>query len=385
MNNFTYCNPVKIVFGKGSIGQLAKLVEKSDKILMIYGGGSIKKNGVYDQVKDALKNKSLIEFGGIEANPRYETCMKAVESAKTENVDFLLGVGGGSVLDATKFISAAVEFEGEDPWQIMLTHGENVQSALPFGTVLTLPATGSEMNFFSVISRDSTQEKFAFASPLVYPAFSILDPETTYTLSKKQLRNGLVDAFAHVMEQYATKDVNTPLQDRQAEAIVKTLVEIAEEIMTGKADYETRANFMWCATQALNGLIACGVVQDWSTHMIGHELTAFFGLDHAESLAVVMPSLWEIQKQSKKQKLAQLAERVFGVTEGSLDQKADAAIERTVEFFHSVSMPTRFSDFNITADDITKVVSRFEKRGTVLGENKDINAEQIQKILTRSL
>jgi len=385
MNNFTYCNPVKIVFGKGSIGQLAKLVEKSDKILMIYGGGSIKKNGVYDQVKDALKNKSLIEFGGIEANPRYETCMKAVESAKTEDVDFLLGVGGGSVLDATKFISAAVEFEGEDPWQIMLTHGENVQSALPFGTVLTLPATGSEMNFFSVISRDSTQEKFAFASPLVYPAFSILDPETTYTLSAKQLRNGIVDAFAHVMEQYATKDVNTPLQDRQAEAIVKTLVEIADEIMTGKADYETRANFMWCATQALNGLIACGAVQDWSTHMIGHELTAFFGLDHAESLAVVMASLWEIQKDSKKQKLAQLAERVFGVTEGSVDQKADAAIERTVEFFHSVSMPTRFRDFNITADDVKKVVSRFEERGTVLGENKDINAERIQKILTRSL
>ena len=241
------------------------------------------------------------------------------------------------------------------------------------------------MNFFSVISRESTQEKLAFATPYVYPQFSILDPEVTYSLPKKQLRNGIVDAFAHVMEQYATCDVVTPLQDRQAEAIVQTLVEWADRIMADDIDYNARATLMWCTTQALNGLISCGVVQDWSTHMIGHELTAFFGLAHAESLAVVMPAVWQIEKENKKDKLAQLAERVWKVTNGSTEQKADAAISKTVEFFHSVGMPTRLSDYGVSAGDVKKVVERFAARGTVLGENKDIDAEKAGQILSLCL
>jgi len=381
MNNFTFCNPVNIVLGKGSIAQLRKLTADSKKIMMTYGGGSIKKNGVYDQVVKALKGKDVIEFGGIEVNPFYETCMKAVDIARKQGVDFLLAVGGGSVLDATKFIAAAIVYEGDDPWQIMVTHGDIVKSAAPFGTVITLPATGSEMNYFSVISRKATQEKLAFANTAVYPRFSILDPEATYSLPKKQLRNGVVDAFAHVMEQYATYDVNTPLQDRQAEAICCTLVELADRIVSGENDYDTTASFMWCATSALNGVISCGVVQDWTTHMIGHELTAFFGVCHAESLAIVMPGLWQYAKEAKKQKLAQLAERVFNVTEGDIDAKADAAIKKTVEFFHSVDMPTKFSDYNITEADIKKVVDRFAERETVLGEHQNIRAPQIAEIL----
>jgi NADP-dependent alcohol dehydrogenase len=256
---------------------------------------------------------------------------------------------------------------------------------MPFGTVLTLPATGSEMNFFSVISRKETEEKLAFGTTIVYPKFSILDPETTYTLSKKQIRNGIVDTFAHVMEQYATCDVDTPLQDRMAEAIVKTLIEKARDILEDEPDYNTRATFMWCATMALNGLIACGSEQDWSTHMIGHELTAFFGVDHAESLAIVMPGLWKHKKQQKKVKLAQLAERVFNVTEGDIDQKANAGIQKSVDFFHSVGMPTGLSDFNIGGDGIKKIVERFKQRGTVLGEHEDVDAEQIELILNRCI
>jgi NADP-dependent alcohol dehydrogenase len=381
MNNFSFCNPVNIEFGKGSIARLTELVKPYNKIMMAYGSGSIKKNGVYDQVVDALKGKDYIEFSGIEPNPHYKTCLKAADTIKNENVDFILAVGGGSVVDAVKYIAAVAKFTGDDPWQIMTSHGEVVTAAMPFGAVLTLPATGSEMNFFSVISKKEADEKLAFANPLVYPVFSILDPETTYTLPKKQLRNGLVDAFAHVMEQYATYDVNSPLQDRQAEAIVNTLIEIAPDVLAEKPDYQARASLMWCATQALNGLIACGVVQDWATHMIGHELTAFFGVDHAESLAIVMPALWSFQKEKKKQKLAQLAERVFEVTGGSIDQKADDAINKTVEFFHSVNMPTRLKDYNISAEDIKKVVDRFAQRETVLGEHEDIDAEKVGQIL----
>jgi NADP-dependent alcohol dehydrogenase len=381
MDDFTFCNPVKIAFGKDSIAKLAELTDQYNKIMITYGGGSIKTNGIYDQVTKALEAKDLIEFGGIEPNPTYETCIKAVELAKKQNVDLLLAVGGGSVLDATKFIAAAMQYDGDDPWEIMVTHGDVVKSAMPFGTVLTLPATGSEMNFFSVISRKATQEKLAFGTPLVYSQFSILDPRATYTLPKKQLRNGIVDSFIHVIEQYATRDIATPLQDRQAEAVMNTLVELADKVLADEKDYETMASFMWCSTQALNGAIGCGVIQDWSTHMIGHELTAFFGVSHAESLAIILPGMWKYKKQSKKQKLAKLAERVWNVKDGNTDQKADAAIEETVKFFNSVGMPTSFKDYGITAEDIKKVVARFAERGTKLGEDEDIAAEQIDQIL----
>lgn len=380
MNNFEYKNPVQIVFGKSTIAKLPELIDPSKKIMITYGGGSIKKNGVYDQVMNALKDRTVIEFSGIEPNPKYETCMKAVELARQEKVDFLLSVGGGSVLDGTKFIAAAVLYQGSDPWRILKSHGQIVKKALPVGAILTLPATGSEMNCFSVISRKSTQEKLAFGHPAVYPAFSILDPETTFSLPKNQLRNGLVDAFVHVMEQYATYNVNSPLQDRQAEAVVKTLIEIAPDVIN-KQDYDSRANFMWAATSALNGMINCGVIQDWMTHTIGHELTAFFGLAHAETLAIILPGVWRHQFEKKKGKLAQLARRIWHVTQGSEDAQAKAAIEKTVEFFHSVDMPTTLSDYKIAEKDIQPVIDRFRQRGDVIGEHQDIRAEQVESIL----
>jgi len=385
MNNFEFCNPTRIVLGKGMIAQLSDLIEPDWKIMFVYGGGSIKKNGVYDQVTKALAGRDVVEFGGIEPNPRFETCLKAVELAKKEGVDFFLAVGGGSVLDGTKFIAAACAYEGDDPWEILATHGDSVRSVMPLGAVLTLPATGSEMNGNSVISRASTDEKLAFVSPHAFPRFSILDPEVTYTLPKNQLRNGIVDATVHVMEQYATYDVDSPLQDRQAEAIVRTLIEIAPAVLAEKPDYNARASFMWCATQALNMLINCGVVQDWSTHMIGHELTAFFGIAHAESLAIVMPGVWEHQFENKKGKLAQLARRLWHVTGGDEDSQARAAIEKMETFFHSVGMPTRLSDYKIDEAGIAKVVDRFAERGTVLGEHENITAKETGEILRSRL
>jgi len=384
MNNFEYHNPVRVVFGKGTIARIAELIDPSEKILLLYGGGSIKKNGVYNQVMAALKGRDVREFGGIEPNPRYETCMKAVEVVKRDGVDFLLSVGGGSVLDGAKFIAAAARCKADDPWDI-LTGQYTPKTAVPLGAILTLPATGSEMNCFAVISRDSTGEKLAFGNPCVYPVFSILDPETTYTLPAKQLRNGLVDAFVHVMEQYATYSVNTPLQDRQAEAVVRTLIEIAPDVLEKKNDYDSRANFMWTATHALNGIISCGVVEDWTTHMIGHELTAFFGLDHAETLAIVLPAVWQHQFDRKKEKLAQLARRVWHVVEGDVNAQARAAIDKTVSFFHSVGMPTRLGDYHITESRLTPVVERFRQRGTVLGEHQAVKADQIAEILSLCL
>ncbi|MGC8829493.1 MAG: iron-containing alcohol dehydrogenase [Verrucomicrobiia bacterium] len=383
MNNFTYYNPVKIVFGKGEIAQLSKLIPSGKKILMTYGGGSIKKNGVYDQVKRALADRTMIEFGGIEPNPRYETLMKAVEICKKDNIEFLLSVGGGSVLDGTKFIALAAKYRNGDPWDILSKHTV-ADEALPLGCVLTLPATGSEMNMFSVISRESTKEKLAFANPLVYPQFSILDPETTFTLSADQTANGIVDAFAHVMEQYMTYPVYAPLQDRQAEAILLTLIEEAPKVLKNPRDYNSRAAIMWCATQALNGLIACGVPQDWTTHMIGHELTAFYGLDHAKTLAIVMPGVLRHQLKNKEQKLLQYGNRIWGIS----PQKANAALEaidRTEQFFRSVGMKTRLSEHGIGKERFEEIANRFKSRGMKLGERQEIGPQQVVEILNLCL
>lgn len=380
MWNFTYHNPVKIVFGKGTIAELANLVPQDQKIMMTYGGGSIKRNGVYDQVIAALKGRTVIEFGGIEPNPRYETLMRAVEQDRAEGVGFLLAVGGGSVLDGTKFIAAAVKFAGDDPWDI-LAKDAPVNEALPLGAVLTLPATGSEMNGNAVISRESTREKLSFSSPYVYPRFSILDPETTYSLSARQVANGIVDTFVHVAEQYLTYSVNAPLQDRQAEAILLTLIEEAPKVKADPQNYEVRANLMWCATQALNGLIGCGVPQDWATHSIGHELTAFFGLDHGQTLAIVLPAVLKHERIRKAGKLVQYAQRVWGIHDLGEDETIDAAIAKTEEFFHSVGNPTRLSDYSIKVAECRPIVERFRARGSRLGEHKAIGAQEVEEIL----
>jgi len=300
MDNFTYYNPVKIVFGRRSIAQLPRLVPAGAKILLTYGGGSIKRNGVYDQVVAALKKNPPAEFAGIEPNPRYETCMKAVERVRAEGFDFLLAIGGGSVLDGTKFIAAASVYKGKDPWDMMFNPARVPADALPIGCVMTLPATGSEMNGGAVITREATKDKLAVRSSHLFPRFSILDPETTFTLPPRQTANGVVDAFVHVMEQYLTYPADAPLQDRQAEAILLTLVEEGPKALAEPWNYVVRASLMWCATQALNGLIGCGVPQDWATHAIGHELTALYGIDHAQSLAIILPGMMQQQIDRKR-------------------------------------------------------------------------------------
>ena len=376
MQNFVYKNPTEILFGRGMIREVAGRIPKDLAVLFLYGGGSIKANGVYEQVKAALKGYRVAEFGGIEPNPLYETCLKAVETVKKEKAGFILAVGGGSVLDAAKFIAAAACFTGQDPWTILREHGANVKTALPVGSVLTLPATGSEANGNSVISRKATQEKLHFYSPQVFPRFSVLDPETTFSLPAKQVRNGIVDAFVHVLEQYMTHPVNAPLQDRMAESILQTLIETGPVTLKKPRDYGSRATFMWSATLALNTLIGCGVPQDWSTHMIAHELTAFYGLDHAETLAIVLPGVWQYKLTAKKKKLEQYGRRVWGV------KTAKEAIVKTETFFHALSMPTRFGDHKIPAKEAAqKVRERFSDRGVFLGEHGDITADAAAKIL----
>jgi NADP-dependent alcohol dehydrogenase len=381
MNNFTYYNPTRIVFGKASIAEVKNLIPADKKILVTYGGGSIKRNGVYAQVMSAVAGRSVLEFGGIPPNPVYETLMEAATLARKEKVDFLLAVGGGSVLDGTKFIAAAVRYEEADPWDILAKQSP-VQSALPVGSVLTLPATGSEMNAFAVISRASTQEKLAFSSEQIYPRFAILDPQTTMSLPAKQTRNGVVDAWVHVMEQYATYPVGAAIQDRQAEGVLLTLIEEGPKALAHPNDYDARANVMWSATQALNGLMGCGVPQDWATHMIGHELTAFYGIDHAESLAIVLPVLLRHQKATKAAKLDQYARRVWGETTADRDAAIESAIRRTAAFFESLGMKTHLADYGISPSDAAKRVGdRFAERGTRLGEHGDLTADRVAAIL----
>jgi len=384
MNNFTFHNPVKIVFGQGTIGNLDKLLPNDAAVLMIYGGGSIKKNGVYEQVTDALKNRSWKEFPGIEPNPHFETCMKAVELIRKEKITYLLAVGGGSVIDATKFISAAACFEGNDAWDI-LAKGSPVEKTLPFGCILTLPATGSEMNNGAVITRASTREKLAVHSELFFPVFSILDPITTYSLPDRQTANGIIDAFVHVCEQYLTYPVDASIQDRFAESILQTLIEEGPKTLKKPDDYNARANVMWAATMALNGLISCGVPQDWATHMIGHEITAFHGLDHAQTLAVVLPALLKVMKKGKEEKLLQLGERVFEINIGSIPARIDATIEDVETFFRSLGAKTKLGEYGLTADVIEPIAKRFESRGWILGERQDITPDKVREILKLAL
>lgn len=382
MNNFTFKNPTKIIFGKGSIEKLENEIPKNAKVLLLYGGGSIKKNGIYDQVKTALAKIDLVEFGGIPANPEYSVLMEALKVIKEENITYLLAVGGGSVIDGTKFLSAAALFEGDTPWDI-LTGNIKTEKGMPFGTVLTLPATASEMNSGAVITRAETKEKLAMGGPGLFPEFSILDPQVITSIPERQLANGITDAFTHVLEQYMTYPVGGLLQDRFAESILQTLIEVAPKVMKDPTDYEAASNFMWSCTMALNGLIQQGVPGDWAIHMMGHELTALFGIDHARTLAVITPSHYKFNFEAKKEKLAQYGERVWNITEGSMDDKAYAAIERTEAFFHGLGIDTKLSDYTKeyagTAEEIAK---RFTDRGWMgLGEHKTLSPDKVEKIV----
>ena len=382
MNDFEYVNPVKILFGKGKIAKINDEVPAGVRVLVTYGGGSIKRNGVYEQVMKNLPGRTVLEFGGIEANPLYETLMKAAAVVRRENVDFILAVGGGSVLDGTKFIAAAAKYEAGDPWD-MFTKQAPVQGVVPFGTVLTLPATGSEMNPVAVISRKSTLEKLPCA--IAHPKFSVIDPETTYSLPVRQVSNGLVDAFAHVLEQYLTYPVNAPLQDRLAESILQTLVDIAPAALEDPPIYEARASLCWCATLALNGLIAQGVPQDWSTHMIGHEMTALSGLDHGQTLAIAYPGTMAACRKNKHAKLLQYGERIWNIHEGSEEQRIDKAIEATRSFFEAVGVKSHLKDYDLKPEIAHTIAKRLDDRGwNHLGERQDIGPEKVEEILSYS-
>ncbi len=390
MQNFSFYNPTNIVFGEGQLSELDNLVPKNTKVLITYGGSSAKSTGLLDRVQEELakSDRELIEFGGIPANPTLDVLIKAVERVRAEKVDFILAVGGGSVIDGTKFICIAAcadEFVGRE--RELMNFGFSpvpVDSAVPFGTVLTLPATGSEMNNGAVIS--DKEDKLPVFSPHAFPKFSILDPTITYTLPAKQVANGIVDTFIHTVEQYITFPAEGRFQDRTAEGILQTLVEIGKKTFENPEDYDSRANLVWCSTMALNGLIGAGVPQDWATHMLGHEITALTGIDHARTLAIVQPANWRVRKDQKRDKLLQYAERVWGIAEGNEDDRIEGAILKTEDFFHSLEIPTNLSSYDLGEELIEKVIISLEKHGmTALSEHGDVTLEVSRKILRTAL
>ncbi|NLC99330.1 MAG: iron-containing alcohol dehydrogenase [Gammaproteobacteria bacterium] len=385
MQKFNVYNPTQIIFGEGRIAELAEHIAADARVMVLYGGGSAERNGTLAEVKSALGARHVQMFAGIEPNPSYETLSKAVDIVRADKIDFLLAVGGGSVIDGTKFIAAAALFEG-DTWSILQQGGTNIKQALPMGTVLTLPATGSEMNNGGVVTRLATKTKLPFHSNLVFPQFSILDPTKTYTLPARQVANGVVDAYVHVMEQYLTYPVNALVQDRFAEGLLQTLIEIGEQTVQDTDNYDVRANLMWTATLALNGLIGAGVPQDWSTHLLGHELTAQYGLDHAQTLAIILPNMLQLRRKEKHAKLLQYAERVWNITTGDDEQRIDAAIAKTREFFEAVGVRTRLSDYQLGAECIEPVLAQLQAHGMVqLGEHQDVTPEQCRTVLHMSL
>ncbi|MFU0759708.1 alcohol dehydrogenase [Serratia marcescens] len=382
MHNFILHTPTKILFGKEQIAEVASQIPADARILITYGGGSVKKNGVLDQVHSALAGRDVREFSGIEPNPTYETLMKAVEVVKAENIDFLLAVGGGSVVDGTKFIAAAARYTASsDAWHILQTVGRHIADAVPMGCVLTLPATGSESNSGAVITRKSSGDKQHFFSPLVQPRFAVLDPVVTYSLPPRQIANGVVDAFVHTLEQYLTYPVDAKVQDRFAEGLLLTLLEDGPRALAEPENYAVRANVMWSATMALNGLIGAGVPQDWATHMLGHELTAMHDLDHAQTLAIVLPALLHEKKAQKREKLLQYADRVWGLREGSEDSRIDGAIAATRAFFEQMGVPTRMADYQLDGSSIPALLDKLHQHGmTALGEHQDITLDVSRRI-----
>ena len=386
MNNFNLHLPTQLYFGKDQHLELPRLIPADAKVLMLYGGGSIKQNGIYEKVTEALQDFEVVEFGGIEANPQYSTLLQALEVIKREKITFMLAVGGGSVIDGTKFLAAAALYEGEEPWDI-LAKGIRTEVGLPFGTVLTLPATGSEMNSGAVISRKEIGQKRAMGGPGLFPVFSISDPSVVASLPQRQLANGIVDAFTHVMEQYMTYPTAATLQDRISEGILSTLIEISDTVMAHPEQYDVAANFMWCCNMALNGIIQKGVPTDWSIHAIGHEITAAYGIDHARTLAIVLPSLYRHKLDKKEAKLAQYGRRVLGLT-GDDRTVAAAAIDRTEEFFRGLGIGTTLSDYEIDRPESfpAQCVAAMEAQRTIiLGEHKDIRSNDVKSILEAAI
>ena len=381
MYNFEFQNPTKLIFGKGSIAKIKDEIPAGTKLMLTFGGGSVKKNGVYEQVIEALKGYDVVEFWGIEPNPKVETLRKAIELGKRENVDFILAVGGGSTLDGTKLIACGIKYDG-DAWELVLDNSL-VKGGVPFASVMTMPATGSEMNSGAVISNLATKEKFAFYS--YYPKFSILDPEVTYSIPEYQVSCGIADTFVHVMEQYLTTTGINSLMDRWAEGLLMNLVDIAPGIAEDHKNYDLMSQYMLSATMGLNGFIAMGVPQDWATHMIGHELTALHGVTHGESLAIVLPATMTVLSEQKKLKILQYGERVWGITEGSESERITKAIEKTEQFFRLLGLKTRLHELNIGEETIAEIERRFNERGVKLGECKNVTGAVARAILECAL
>jgi len=380
MTNFVFQNPTKLIFGKNTISYLSGEISKENRILIIFGGGSVKNNGVYEQVINSLKGYTFFEFWGIEANPDIETLRKAIALGKEKQCDFVLAVGGGSVIDGSKLIAAGIPYEG-DAWEIVKKRDFTKGKVLPLGTVLTLPATGSEMNAGAVISNRNAKEKFAFYSR--HPKFSILDPETTFTLPKFQIACGLADTFIHVIEQYLTTPGQSPLMDRWSEGILQTIVEVSPKALSNPQDYDSMATFMLSATMGLNGFVSMGVNQDWATHMIGHELTALHGLTHGHTLTIVLPGTMWVLREEKGDKILQYGQRVWGISGTDREQTIIKIIDKTEEFFRSLGLKTRLSENGAGEETINEIVRRFEERDVHFGENQSVNATVARQILER--
>lgn len=385
MHVFSYSNPTTIYFGKGQIIAARRAIPADRKILVLYGGGSVKRNTVLDQVRAALSKHEFTEFGGIEPNPSYETLMGAIELARRENIDFILAVGGGSVIDGAKFVAAAAPYEGGDPWDIIEKHAP-ITKVLPIATVLTLPGTGSESNANAVISHHHKGQKRAFIHPLLYPKFSILDPSATFSLPPRQIGNGVVDSFVHIVEQYLNVAEHAMVQDRYSESLLRTLIEEGPVTLAHPLDYDARANVMWAANQALNGLIGVGVTEDWSTHAIGHELTALYGLDHAQSLAAVLTQNWQTTRAKRHDKLALFARQVWMAKDADDEKAIDRAIKKTTEFFETMGLKSSLKQLGIEAAVVDKVPDRLREQGMeAIGVNGAVTLPVVKEILEASL
>ena len=386
MKNFEFYNPVRILFGKGTIARIPEFLPSGVPVLFVYGGGSIKANGVYDQVIKALHGTEFYEFSGVQPNPQYEQLMPALDIIRTKNIGFILAVGGGSVIDGSKFIAAAARYKGEDPWDILLK-GDPVTDAIPIGTVLTLPATGTEMNGNSVVTRVALKQKLAFGSSKVMPLFSVLDPEVTYSLPKNQIANGVIDAFVHVIEQYLTYPSQAEVQDRFAESLLMILKDTGSKVYAAASpNYNDHANFVWAATNALNTAISMGVVNDWSTHTIGHELTVLKGWDHAVTLAIVLPGVLEHAGMLRKEKMLQYAERIWGITSFDHEAVIKESIRYTEQFFRCLGVKTRLSEYGVGEEIIKPVVESLKSRGlNYLGRSRDVTVDDVESILRSRL
>ena len=373
---FSYHNPTQIHFGPNSFAKLGELIPRDAKVMLLYGGGSIKQNGIYDQVTQALADHTVVEFGGVEPNPTLETLTAAVNRIKEQKIEFILGVGGGSVADGAKFIACAALYEG-DGWDIV--SGKFVPTeALPVGVVLTLPATGSESNAGAVVTRKATHEKRVFFVPPARPRFAILNPEVMSSLPDRQLENGVVDAFVHVCEQYITYPVGALVQDGYAEAVIKSLKALADTFEQ-RHEISWQQNMMWSANQALCGVIGLGVPVDWATHRMAVELTALYGIDHGRTLSIIQPWLLRETIEAKRAKLEQMGRNVFGLSQPSAEDTI-AAIEA---FYHSLRMPVHLSDTDVADPEAaSKVMQALREHGNAtLGGHAELDDAKTERII----